>query len=295
MRSGTAVPRAALIQLAIVVVVFGGAGPVIKLGLAEATPAWLAFWRALLSTLTTAALVGLRGRLAVPKPRDWPAVAGVGACQIGLFFIFLHSALAVVPVGRGVLLCYTTSLWLVPISVFVLRERADARRLAGVALGVAGVVTLANPWEVDWSSARQLVAHALLLGAALSWAVAIAVLRARPTATPLAALLPWQFGLATMLLLPAAALLEPGGGVTPGIRSGLSLAYLGVFGGPVATWAANSVSRALPVLVSSIGFLGVPVVSVALSVVFLGEALTLPLVLGGALILAGLATLAPRR
>ena len=68
-----------------------------------------------------------------------------------------------------------------------------------------------------------------------------------------------------------------------------------MFGGPVATWAANSVSRALPVLVSSLGFLGVPVVSAALSVALLGEPVTLSLVAGGALILAGLASLAPRR
>lgn len=288
-------PRAALIQLAVVVLVFGGAGPVIKLGLAEATPAWLGFWRALLSALTTAALVGLRGRLGLPRRRDRPAVLGVGVFQIGLFFALLHSALAVVPVGRGVLLCYTTSLWLMPISVLVLKERADAWRFAGVLLGLCGVIVLADPWAIERTGARELVAHALLLGAALAWAISITLLRAFPSASPLSDLLPWQFGLAALLLLPSAALLEPAGGVTPGMRSGLALAYLGVFGGPVATWAANSVSRALPVLVSSLGFLGVPVVSVALSVAFLGESLTPTLVVGGALILAGLATLALRR
>jgi drug/metabolite transporter (DMT)-like permease len=68
-----------------------------------------------------------------------------------------------------------------------------------------------------------------------------------------------------------------------------------VLGGPLATWAAASISRTLPVVVSSLGFLGVPVVSVALSVAFLGEAFTLSLALGGGLILAGLATLALRR
>jgi drug/metabolite transporter (DMT)-like permease len=49
------------------------------------------------------------------------------------------------------------------------------------------------------------------------------------------------------------------------------------------------------VLVSSLEFLGVPVVSAALSVALLGEPVTLSLVAGGALILAGLASLAPRR
>jgi len=289
------IDRTALAQLAIVVAVFGGAGPVISLGLTEATPAWLAFWRALLSAVTTAALVGARGRLALPRRADWPAVIAVGGLQIGAFFALLHTALATVPVGRGVLLCYTTSLWLVPISVLVLKERLRTLRVVAVALGLGGIAVLVNPGVVDWSDARQLVAHGLLLGAALAWAVSIAVLRATRAAAPLADLLPWQFGLAALLLLPAAALLEPEGGVTPGPASGFALAYLGAFGGPVATWAANSVSRALPVLVSSLGFLGVPVVSVSLSVLFLGEPLTLSLVAGGGLILAGLALVARAR
>ncbi|MCU0985297.1 MAG: DMT family transporter [Acetobacteraceae bacterium] len=289
------IPRAALAQLAIVVVVFGAAGPVIRVGLEEATPAWLAFWRAFLSCSVTALLVGVRGRLVWPRRRDWAAVIAVGVFQLAAFFALLHLALTIVPVGRSVLLCYTTSLWLVPISVFVLKERLDAARVIAVLLGLAGVATLANPAAVDWADPRQLPAHGLLLLAALSWAIAIAVLRATPAATPLSDLLPWQFGLAAVLLLPAAALLEPGGGVRLGWSSGFALLYLGVLGGPLATWAAASVSRELPVVVSSLGFLGVPVVSVALSVLFLDEALSLSLVGGGALILAGLATLALRR
>jgi drug/metabolite transporter (DMT)-like permease len=289
------IPRAALAQLAIVVVVFGAAGPMIKIGLAEATPTWFAFWRAFLSFTVTTLLVGARGRLAWPRRRDWAAVVAVGLFQLGAFFALLHLALTIVPVGRSVLLCYTTSLWLVPISVLVLKEPLTLARVLAVLLGLAGVITLANPGAVDWADPRQLPAHGLLLLAALSWAIAIAVLRSTAAATPLADLLPWQFGLATLVLLPVAALLEPAGGVTLGWSSGFALLFLGVIGGPVATWAATSISRTLPVVVSSLGFLGVPVVSVALSVAFLGEAFTLSLALGGALILAGLATLALRR
>lgn len=288
-------PRAALVQLAIVVFIFGAAGPVIRIGLAEATPSWLAFWRALLSFGTMLVLTGARGRLVLPARRDWAAVIAVGVFQLGAFFALLHTALTIVPVGRSVLLCYTTSLWLVPISVLVLGERLDARRVVAVILGLAGIVTLANPWAVDWSDPGQLPAHGLLLLAALSWAIAIAVLRASSAATPLVDLLPWQFGLATLVLLPVAAVLEPEGGVTLGPSSGFALLFLGVIGGPLATWAANSVSRALPVVVSSLGFLGVPVISLALSVAFLGEALTPSLLAGAALIMAGLATLALRR
>lgn len=282
-------PRAALIQFALVVAIFGAAAPMIQVGLVDATPTWFAFWRALLSAATTAALVGWRGGLSIPARADVPVVLAVGVCQIGVFFALLHLALTLVPAGRATLLAYTTQLWLVPISAFALAERPGPRRLLAVALGLAGIVVLADP------AAAPVAGVALLLAASLSWAVAIAVLRATRPAAPLVMLLPWQFALAALVLLPVAAALEPAGGVGVTRHSIVALAFLGVFGGPLATWAANSVSRALPALVTSIGFLGVPLVSLALSALFLGERVTPRLVLGAALILAALLVLAVRR
>lgn len=281
--------RAALIQFGLVVAIFGAAAPVIQLGLTDATPTWFAFWRALLSAATTAALVAWRGGLSFPARADIPVVLAVGVCQIGVFFALLHLALTLVPAGRATLLAYTTQLWLVPISALALNERPGPRRLLAVALGVLGIVVLADP------AAAPVAGVLLLLAASLSWAVAIAVLRATRPAAPLVSLLPWQFALAAQVLLPTAAALEPAGGMTLTAHSIGALAFLGVFGGPLATWAANSVSRALPVLVTSIGFLGVPLVSLALSALFLGEAVTLRLVLGAGLILAALLVLAARR
>ena len=98
-----------------------------------------------------------------------------------------------------------------------------------------------------------------------------------------------------LVLLPTAMLLEPAGGVRLTTHSVAALAFLGVFGGPVATWAANSVSRALPALVTSIGFLGVPLVSLVISVALLGEKVTRELAVGGGLILSALLILAVRR
>ncbi|GIX08462.1 DMT family transporter [Elioraea sp.] len=281
-------PRAALIQFALVVAIFGAAAPVIQVGLVDATPAWFAFWRALLAAGATALLVGWREGLRVPARADLPVVFAVGACQIGAFFALLHLALTLVPAGRATLLAYTTQLWLVPISAFALGERPGPRRLLAVGLGLAGIVVLADP------VAAPLAGVALLLGASFFWAVAIAVLRASRPAAPLVSLLPWQFALAALVLLPVAAALEPAGGVRLTAQSVAALAFLGVFGGPVATWAASSVSRSLPALVASVGFLGVPLVSLAISVAAFGEAVTPALVAGGGLILSALLILAVR-
>lgn len=282
-------PRSALLQFALVVAIFGAASPVIQIGLTDASPTWFAFWRAVLAAGATAALVAWRSGLRLPSRADLVVVLGVGVCQIGVFFALLHLALTLVPAGRATLLAYTTQLWLVPISAFALGERPGPKRLAAVVLGLAGIVVLANP------VAAPVAGVLLLLGASFFWAVAIAVLRATPPAAPLVSLLPWQFALAALVLLPTAMLLEPAGGVRLTTHSVGALAFLGVFGGPVATWAANSVSRALPALVTSIGFLGVPLVSLVISVTLLGEKVTRELAVGGGLILSALLILAVRR
>jgi drug/metabolite transporter (DMT)-like permease len=72
----------------------------------------------------------------------------------------------------------------------------------------------------------------------------------------------------------------------------VALAYVGLFGGPVAIWAATSVSRDLPTLVSSLGFLGVPVVGVIVSTLWLGESLPPALLVGAGLVLLGLVVVA---
>lgn len=67
------------------------------------------------------------------------------------------------------------------------------------------------------------------------------------------------------------------------------LAYNGPLATAFAFWAAVYVSRALPAISSSIGFLGVPVVGYIASAVALGEAIT-PTTGGGlVLIMAGVA------
>jgi drug/metabolite transporter (DMT)-like permease len=69
----------------------------------------------------------------------------------------------------------------------------------------------------------------------------------------------------------------------------IGLIYIGAFAGPIATWAAVSVNRALPPVVGSMAMLGVPLLSIVSSVVLLGEPITAPLAIGTALVTAGIA------
>lgn len=280
-----------LAKLAITVAIFGAAFPILKWGGPGATPVWFAAWRAGICALVAVLVLAATRSLARPGRADAAPIVAIGVFQIAGFFSLLQAALEFVPAGRSAVLSYTTALWLVPISALFLGEAVGVRRVLAVALGLAGIAVIANPWTLDWHAPGVMAGHALLLAAALSWAIAIAMLRAARPALSTLQLLPFAFLLATALLLALACVIEPDGGVSGGVPTLTALAYVGVLG-PLATWAASEVSRQLPAVVSSLGFLGVPVVGLLVSTLALGEPLTPSLLAGSALVIGGVAVAA---
>ncbi len=281
--------RVAWLQLGLVVLLFGLAWPVIRIGLGASTPIWMAAARATLSATTAFILVGALKRLAWPGRADWPIILSVGALQLTCFFAFANLGVQIVPPGRSSVLAYTTMLWMVPLS-WMVGEKVGRRGFLGAALGVAGIVVLIEPLRFDWHDRTVMLGHAWLLAAGFTWALAI--LHARRHAWRMSPLdvLPWQMGVASLLLWLLAFTLEPAGHLDFGRPAlSISLLYLGVLAGPTATWAAVSVARALPPVTGSLGMLGVPLLGIASSVVLVGEPITWPLAFGTALVIAGIA------
>ncbi len=178
-------------------------------------------------------------------------------------------------------------MWVVPLSLIFLHERIPPRRWVAAGLGLCGVVVLMSPWSIDWTSGNVLVGHAFLLGAALSWSVAIIVTRAARPHLSMFELLPWCFAVGAVMLAPLLIWHAPDGtlGSKPG--SWAALAYIGLLAGPFGTWCVVQATATLPTVVSSIGFLMTPAVSLVLANLFLGEAFTSDLLFGAALIMGG--------
>ncbi|HEY6982777.1 DMT family transporter [Reyranella sp.] len=288
-RARASVPRAAWLQLAAAIVLFGLTWPVMKIGLMAGTPIWLAAGRATMSALTASILLTLLGRLKWPPREDWPVILSVGTLQLSSFFALANLGVQSVPPGRSGVLAYTTMLWMVPLSLLV-GEKVGWRSAAGVVLGFAGVVVLADPDRFDWHDRRIVMGHVYLLLAGFTWALAILHTRHhRWRGTPLDAL-PWQMSVATVLLWLLALVAEPAGYLDFGKwQLWLALLYIGAFAGPAGTWAAVSVTRALPPITTALGMLGVPLVGIVSSIVLLGEPVTLALVLGTTMVIAGIA------
>ena len=289
MVAGMGLRSVALLGLA--VFLFGSSWPVMKAGLDGASPLWFATARLGLGTLGAMALLATMRRLHFPSRRDLPIVATIGICQLTLFLGFSQLGLQHLGAGRSSVLAYTTTLFLVPLTCLT-GELIDRWQAAGSIFGLAGVAALLAPQSINWDDRDVLIGHMWLLMAAASWALAIFHSRRHEWYRGPLELLPWQMLLATVLLATFSFLFERDGHIkfSPGIL--LSLGYLGLVAGPTATWAATSVSRMLPTVVTSLGFLGVPILGLSISALWLGEELEPLLVVGTILILSGVGVVA---
>jgi drug/metabolite transporter (DMT)-like permease len=277
-----------VLLFALCVVAFGLTWPVSKAVLTDATPMWVASGRGVLAVCVLTILLLARGELRVPPRGDWPIVLSIGGFQMTGFFALTQLGLVHVGAGRAAILAYTTILWVVPLSVVVLRERIDLAKFIGIALGLAGVAVLLGQFGGALHEPAVLRGGLFLLLAALSWGLAIIHARGhRWQSTPLQ-LLPWQFGTASIALVILTAIVEPQGYIGTEPRTLALMAVLGGFLSPFGSWMSLIVQRALPAIISSLGFLAAPVVGLSVSALWLGEPITGDLVVGGMLILGGI-------
>ena len=214
----------------------------------------------------------------------------VGALQLACFFAFSNLGMQSLPAGRSSVLAYTASLWVVPLSLLI-GEKVGWRAFAGRAAGRR------RHRRAGRSAALRLDDQRRDLGPCLAAAGGLHLGdRHRPhPPPPLAHRAARRAALADDAWPPCCSgssprSLEPNGHLDVHAKElWIGLIYIGAFAGPIATWAAVSVNRALPPVVGSMAMLGVPLLSIASSVVLVDEPITLPLAIGTALVIAGIA------
>ncbi|MFE0648637.1 DMT family transporter [Streptomyces sp. NPDC059534] len=258
----------------------------IKISLNEGlTPGWITFVRCLLGASILLALAhGAGGRL----PRDrgtWGRLVVAAFLCNALPFLLFSVGEQSVDSGVAGVMNATTPLWSLLVGLGLGTERPlRPTRLAGLLLGFAGVLLIFAPWSAG-SGLMSLGALALL-GAAASYALAFAYMARHLTGrggAPLA-LSAAQLLAATGLSAPALAV---GGAPTVTWTGVLAVVVLGIFATGL-TFHLNyrMIAEEGPTSAATVGYL-LPVVSVALGALVLGEPLTARVVTGMAVVLAG--------
>lgn len=264
--------RAAL-PILVLTLVWGCNWPVLKMGVAELAP--LTF-RAI--TLPFAAM----GLLLVTRlsgdsiriPRElWPRVGALALFNIAGWNGFVLFGVQQLPAGRSSILAYTMPIWATLIAAFILHEPLSRRKLVGLGLGTAGMAVLLGE-QVALLRAAPMGAL-LILVAAIMWAFGTVLLRKWQPPVPQNALSGWMMLLGWMPL----ALLAPLFDAQPlaselaalSARGWFAILYNIFLAGTLAHWAWFTLARTLPVAVSSLSSLPVPVAGVISGIVLLGE------------------------
>jgi drug/metabolite transporter (DMT)-like permease len=262
----------AYLPMAILALIWGCNWPVLKLGVAELPP--LTF-RSL--TLPFAAI----GMLAVARasgesiaiPRAWwPRVAALAFFNIAGWNGLVLFGVQQLPAGRSAILAYTMPVWATLVAMMVLHEPLGRRKVIGLVLGMMGMALLLGE---DFALLRRSpFGAAMILGAAILWSVGTVLLRKWRPPIPQNTLSGWMMLLGWLPLVIAAPFFDDVGLARLASVSWLAWFAIGYnifLAGTLAHWAWFTLARTLPVAVSGLSSLPVPVVGVFAGMVVLGE------------------------
>jgi drug/metabolite transporter (DMT)-like permease len=182
----------------------------------------------------------------------------------------------------------STPLWAAALGlVWIWAERLTVGRLAGLAVGLAGVVlVVSGNLSQNSNGTMSLLGQGAVLAAALSYAVSGIFAKRRLSGVPLRVAATGQLLAGALILLPLAATQVPAR--MPSALALGAVAVLAVLGTAIASmmyyWLIARVGATKTMLVTYL----LPVFALVWGALFLSEAVTLPAVIGLALVMLGI-------
>jgi len=277
--------------------VWGGNAIVARAVAGEVPPIGLAFWR-----WTVAAMVVLP--FAWPHLRrdvrvlaaHWPIVVLLAACGISFFNAGLYLAAHTTTALNIVMLQTALPVLVVLASYLLFADTVTAAQIAGIALSLAGALTLITHGDIHVLTGLEFsIGDLWMLAACVVYALYTAMLRLRPPVHPLSFLVA-SFLVGALLLLPFYLAESWGGHPMPLSWHGLlAVIYVSVFASAVGYFAFNGAVEALGANTAGLSVYLVPVFGTILAILLLGERPQIFHAVGIVLIAAGILLAVRRR
>ena len=264
---------------------------VVKGAIGVLPPVGFTFLRYLLASATLLALLRWRtGTIRLPHG-DILAIGLLGIVGFGCYQILWPVALQSIPAGDSALLIATTPVITALLAAATRADQPNAAKLAGALISFAGVaMVIAAGQRLDLGA--SLVGDGLTLVAAVCWALyTVFGARILRRHSPLVATT-WAIVAGTLFLAPVGiAQLVSSDIHGVGLPVVLAIAYSGTLAAGLANVVVFHGLKLLgPTRVTALQSL-VPALAVVLAAVFLGESIRPAQVIGGIVILAGVALL----
>jgi len=278
----------ALLAMAVLVLVWGYNWVVMKIALRSAAPFDFAALRTLGASLC------LLLTLLVMRPRQfWPryprATLLLGLLQTVCFVGLVNLALVRGDAGKSSVLVYSMPFWVAMLAPMVLSERSQRAHWPVIVLAITGLLLILSPWE----RAPDLESSLLALGAGFFWALSVLVVKKIPLKSTweILSLTGWQMLMGSVILI-VIALLVPARPVQWTWQFIVALLYNIGPGNALAWFLWLYIVARLPVSISSLNSLAIPIIGVLAAWLQLGEQPSLLEGTGMLLVFTALALLA---
>ena len=176
------------------------------------------------------------------------------------------------PSGRSAILAFTMPIFATSMGIFLLDEPMSPRKIVGFVLGISGMALLLG--DDARHLARAPTGAFLILGAAFVWALGTVLLRKWQPPMAQSVLSAWMVLLGWIPLAIVAPMFDHAGLAQfsqLSTRAWLSVAYNVFLAGGVASLLWLTMARTLPIVMSSMATLPIPVVGVFSGMLVLGE------------------------
>lgn len=261
----------------------------IALAAAHSAPVIAVFARVVIAGLAMAAWLTLSGGwrevTALPRAKVLQLVAQ-GAILTVNWVLFL-TALDMTNVATAELLGYMGPVFVAVLAPFVTKERFDSRIVIPMVLALGGIVVILAPQGLAVAGGRQLLGAVLAFTSALTYSVLLLRSKKILHGVTARALMVVEYAVASVLLLPFAVWLFAHGQGPATAGSYAALATLGVVHTAFAGMLFLAGLRLVRTDHAAILTYAEPASAVIFAALFLAQPLTVPTVVGGAMVVAG--------
>jgi drug/metabolite transporter (DMT)-like permease len=274
------------LQLIFLSALWGGSFPLIRVASPAFGPLGLAGIRCALAAVVLALLMRALRQRWPETARTWWRLTVLGLLTVVSPFVLFNWAGLVLPAGYSAVLNATAPLFGILGAAAVGEERLTTRRLAGCALGFAGVALLVRLGPVAVDTSVVLAALACTAAAASYGLGAILMKRATLAHQPLPASAAVHLAATLVLVLPTAATATQ---MRPTMAAVLAVAVLGTVTSGFMYWVSMRLMREIPASAATSSAFMIPLFGVTWGALFLGEPVTAGMLPGCLLVLAATA------
>lgn len=285
--------------LAVLSVLWGGSFFFNGAALRELPPLTLVFLRVALGAAILLPLLGMQG-IGFPKGvQGWKPFVAIGLLNNVIPFSLIVVGQTFIPSGLASILNATTPLFAVMVMATAGEETLQARRVAGVALGLAGVIILRG-WGIE-TKAGQGLGILLCLGGALSYGFAALAARRLLNDSPPLGTATFQLMASTvMMAIVAGAVEQPWRLATPSVTTWFAVLGLAGLSTALAYIVFFQIIRRSGATNVMLVTLLIPVTAIFLGWLVLGEPISMreiagAIIIGSALLVIDGRVLTPLR